>query len=89
MISIDKRPLFGGYIVLFNQISVTKCDRSLFCGGLYSEVAFNTGLTVYTYDTISSTSPIWLRCVGHISVQTNFEKNIQQPTWFTISIIFV
>ena len=43
---IDKWSLFGGYIVLFNQGRVTKCGLYL-CGGVYSEVAFDTGLIVH------------------------------------------
>ena len=44
---IDKWSLFEGYFVLFYQEGLLKCDLYL-QGGLYSEVTFNTGLTVYT-----------------------------------------
>ena len=46
MVFIDKYSLYRGYIVLFNQEKVTEV-WPLFKGGLCSEVAFNTGLTVY------------------------------------------
>ena len=42
----DKWPLFGGYFVLFYQGQIIEGGVYL-DGGLYSEVAFNTGLTVY------------------------------------------
>ena len=44
MVFIDMWSLFGGYIFLFNQGSVTRV-LPLQCG-LYLEVAFHTGLTV-------------------------------------------
>ena len=46
MVFIDKWSLFGGYFVLFYQGRVVAV-WPLFTGGLYSEVAFNTGWTVY------------------------------------------
>ena len=45
MVFVDKRPLFKGYTVLFNQGKVTEVWPFL-QGGLYLEVAFITGLTV-------------------------------------------
>ena len=44
MVSIDKWSLFCGNVVLFHQ-GLLKCGLYL-QGGLYLEVAFNTGLTV-------------------------------------------
>ena len=47
MVFIDKWSLLGGYIVLFFiKEGLLKCDLYL-QGGLYLEVAFNTGVTVY------------------------------------------
>ena len=44
MTFIDKWPLFGGYFVLLNE---RLSNYGLYLeGGLYSEVVFNTGLTV-------------------------------------------
>ena len=47
MVFIDKWSLFGSYFVIFNQGKVTEV-WPLLQGGLYSEVAFNIGLTVIT-----------------------------------------
>ena len=46
---IDKWSLFEGYFVLFFfEEGLLKCDLYL-QGGLYSEVAINTGLTVSVF----------------------------------------
>ena len=42
MVFVDKKSLFEGYFVLFYQGMVIEV-WPLFTGGLYSEVAFNTG----------------------------------------------
>ena len=46
MVFIDKWSLFGGYFVLFYQGRVIEVWPYCLQGGLYSEVTFNTGLTV-------------------------------------------
>ena len=46
MVFLEKWTLFGGYFVLFYKGMVTEV-WPLFTGGLYSEVTFNTGLTVF------------------------------------------
>ena len=46
MVFIDKQSLFGGYFFYFIKKGVLKCGLYL-QGGLYLEMAFNTGLTVY------------------------------------------
>ena len=52
MTFIDKWPLFGGYFVLLNEML---SNYGLYLqGGLYSEVVFNTGLTVYKVTVIVS-----------------------------------
>ena len=47
MAFIDKQSLFGGCVVLIKEgLLNLKCGLYL-QGGLYSDMAFNTGLTVY------------------------------------------
>ena len=45
MVFVDKWSLFGGYFALFIKEGLLIYDLYL-QGGLYSEVVFNTGLTV-------------------------------------------
>ena len=45
MVFIDKWSLFGGYFVLCYKEGLLKCGLYL-QGGLYWEMAFNTGVTV-------------------------------------------
>ena len=47
MVFLDKWSLFGGYLFYIIRKGLLKCGLYL-QGGLYSEVAFNTGLTVCT-----------------------------------------